>query len=167
MATNPYAAPRAEVSDVHTEETQPVRLWSASGRVGRLRYLAYATGATLIAGCFVGLLTALLGTAAAAVITIIAYVVLTVFSVLLMIQRSHDMDWSGWTILLAIIPLVALIWLLKAGTQGPNTYGPPPPPNTTAVKILGLLLPIICLIGLVAAIALPAYQQYVMRANGG
>ena len=56
-------------------------------------------------------------------------------------------------------------WLFKGGTQGENNYGNPPPPNTTGVKILALLLPIIALIGIAAAIALPAYQQYVNQAQ--
>jgi hypothetical protein len=75
------------------------------------------------------------------------------------------MDWSGWTILLAIIPLVGLIWLFKAGSPGENRFGAPPPPNTTGVKVLGLIFPLIAFIGIVAAIALPAYQTYVKRAQ--
>ena len=41
-AMNPYAAPRAAVADVYEDEggIQPVKWFSAKGRVGRLRYLA-------------------------------------------------------------------------------------------------------------------------------
>jgi Tfp pilus assembly major pilin PilA len=46
----------------------------------------------------------------------------------------------------------------------------PPPnrltlPNTRAVKILAWVFPAFFVLGIVAAIALPAYQQYVMRAK--
>jgi uncharacterized membrane protein YhaH (DUF805 family) len=87
--------------------------------------------------------------------------------VLTAIQRSHDMDWSGWTVLLMIIPFVGLIWIFKRGSEDTNTYGAPPPPNTLAVKILGFLFPILFVVGFLAAIAIPAYVEYTRRAAGG
>ncbi|MEJ8845767.1 hypothetical protein [Variovorax rhizosphaerae] len=49
-AINPYAAPNAAVADVggNGNEVQPIKLWSAKGRIGRLRYLAYTTAGGLI-----------------------------------------------------------------------------------------------------------------------
>jgi uncharacterized membrane protein YhaH (DUF805 family) len=89
-----------------------------------------------------------------------------IFVTLIMIQRSHDMGWSGWTVLLGIlIPFVGLIWIIKSGTAGENSWGAPPPPNTTGVKILAFAMPAIAIIGILAAIALPAYQQYVQRSQ--
>jgi len=88
-----------------------------------------------------------------------------IFMALLTIQRSHDMDWSGWTAILAFIPLVGLIWLINSGTAGGNRFGAPPPPNGLLVKIGGLIFPILFLIGVLAAIALPAYQDYTKRAK--
>jgi uncharacterized membrane protein YhaH (DUF805 family) len=168
MSSNRYAAPRAAVSDVEAEqEYQEIRMWSASGRIGRLRYLAYATGAYLLAGVVAGILGAVMGDSPGAIVAVLVYIVTLVFTVIVAIQRSHDMDWSGWTVLLTIIPFVALIWLFKRGTEGPNQYGAPPPPNTTGVKILGLLLPILFVVGILAAIAIPAYADYTRRAAGG
>ncbi|HVY24611.1 MAG TPA: DUF805 domain-containing protein [Steroidobacteraceae bacterium] len=165
--SNRYSPPQAEVSDitVEAESFQPVKLWSTQGRIGRLRYLAYSIGATFVFAFFVGLLTAIIGKPVVGVVMILAYIPLMLFTLLIAIQRSHDMNWSGWTILLAIIPFVGLIWIFKAGTQGRNDYGDPPPPNTLVVKILGALFPIVMLIGILAAIALPAYQSYVKRAQ--
>jgi uncharacterized membrane protein YhaH (DUF805 family) len=164
MATNPYAAPRAAVSDVEdAQEFQEIRMWSAQGRLGRLRYLAYMTGAYILAIALVGGTIAVLGETAGGLVTILAYVVAAVFVILVSIQRSHDMNWSGWTVLLQLIPIVGLIWVFKPGTPGSNDYGAPPPPNTTGVKILGLLLPIIAIIGIVAAIVIPAYADYQQR----
>lgn len=168
MSSNPYQAPAARVGDVETdEEFQEVRMWSAAGRVGRLRYLAYSTGASLLCGLLSAAFTAALGASLGGVLTMVAYVALIVFSIMVAIQRSHDMDWSGWTVLLTLIPFVALIWLFKPGTKGANTYGAPPPPNTLGVKILACLLPIIFIIGILAAIAIPAYVEYTRRAAGG
>jgi|SRR5688572_21378266 len=166
MSSNPYAAPKAAVSDIDVaQEYQEIRMWSPSGRIGRLRYLAYSTGASIVAGLTAGAATSVLGETGAGVVVIVAYIVAVVFCVISTIKRSHDMDWSGWTALLTIIPLVGLIWLFKPGSERTNSYGAPPPPNTTAVKILGLLLPIIALIGIVAAIAIPAYADYTNRAG--
>jgi len=167
MAANPYEAPRSRVADIdqEVEEFQNVRMWSASGRIGRLRYLAYNAGASLVAIAAISVLTVTLGPIFGAVVAIAAYVALVVFGILVAIQRSHDMDWSGWTVLLMIIPLAGLIWMFKSGSKSSNTYGNPPPPNTTGVKILALVLPLIAGIGILAAIALPAYQQYVERAQ--
>ena len=167
MSANPYAAPKAVVGDVEVEqEFQEIKMWSASGRIGRLRYLAYTTGASLLAGVIAGVLGAVLGESVGAVVSIAVYVAVLVFSVMAGIQRSHDMDWSGWTILLALIPFVGLIWLFKAGTAGSNSYGPPPPPNTTGVKVLACIFPVVFILGILAAIALPAYADYQKRAAG-
>ena len=168
MSSNPYAAPRAAVEDIEAaQEYQEIRMWSARGRLGRLRYLAYTTGAYLIAGVVAGILGAVLGESAAALLLLAVYLAVTVFAVLISIQRSHDMDWNGWTVLLTLIPFVALIWIFKRGSAGVNGYGAPPPPNTLGVKILGLLLPTLALIGLLAAIVIPAYAEYTRRAAGG
>ena len=46
------------------------------------------------------------------------------------IRRLHDTDRSGWTLLLAFIPLIGAILLLvfycTEGTPGPNRYGEDP-----------------------------------------
>jgi uncharacterized membrane protein YhaH (DUF805 family) len=160
MSSNPYTPPRAAVSDIASEqEFQEVRMWAASGRVGRLRYLAYTTGAYIIAALIVAFAGALLtpSESAATLLLVVVYVPMLVFCVLVAIQRSHDMDWNGWTVLLMIIPLVGFIWVFNPGTDGENKYGLPPPPNTLGVKILGFLFPALCIIGILAAIAIPAY----------
>jgi Tfp pilus assembly protein PilE len=51
------------------------------------------------------------------------------------------------------------------GVQGPNRFGNPPPPNTLGAILLALVLPLIAIIGIIAAIAIPAYMDYVERAR--
>jgi uncharacterized membrane protein YhaH (DUF805 family) len=170
-SANPYQPPRATVADIDraSGEVQPINLWSARGRIGRLRYLAYLAASYLLmlpVFFVAGLIMALTNSPFVAMaIYVVAGIVYAVWAVMMMIQRSHDMGWTGWTVLLVLIPFVALIWLFKAGTPGRNEYGAPPPPNTRAVKILAWVFPAFFVLGIVAAIALPAYQQYTMRAK--
>jgi uncharacterized membrane protein YhaH (DUF805 family) len=170
---NPYAAPRAEVADVYDGEArvQPVKLWSSKGRIGRVRFLAYMLYSYVLCVLAAGVLGGIIGAAGMgsstgiAVVTVIALIPYFVFYVLAAIQRSHDMDWSGWMLFLGLIPLVGLIWIFKSGTQGRNRFGAPPPPNGIGVIIGAWLLPAIAAIGILAAIALPAYQQYTVKAK--
>jgi uncharacterized membrane protein YhaH (DUF805 family) len=95
---------------------------------------------------------------------VLAYVPLLIFSVLQLIKRAHDMDWSGWMSFLVIIPLVGFIWLFKSGTRGENRFGAPPPPNPLSIKIMAIAMPVLYFV-LLAAVAIPAYQSYVERAR--
>lgn len=168
-ASNPYAPPTAQVQDLDMafDEYQAVRLWPASGRIGRLRFLGYSMGAYLVFAVLIGVSTALatMSSTLSILLTIIGFVFYLFVVALLAIQRSHDMDMSGWMSLLALIPLVGLYWILKGGSPGANRFGAPPPPNTLGVKILAWFVIIIPVIGILAAIALPAYQQYTVKAK--
>ncbi|MBV8840515.1 MAG: DUF805 domain-containing protein [Alphaproteobacteria bacterium] len=48
------------------------------------------------------------------------------------VRRLHDIDRTGWWILISLVPLVGaillLIWYCSKGTPGPNTYGSDPLP---------------------------------------
>ena len=170
-AVNRYAAPKAAVADVYDDEAgvQPVKVFSAKGRIGQLRYLAYGLGGYLVmllVAIALGAVAGALGKGgAAATLGLLATIPYFIFIILLTIQRSHDMDWTGWTAILAFIPLVGLIWIFNSGTKGGNRFGGPPPPNTTLVKIGAMIIPGIAIVGIIAAIALPAYQDYTKRAK--
>jgi uncharacterized membrane protein YhaH (DUF805 family) len=45
------------------------------------------------------------------------------------VRRLHDLDKSGWWLLIAFIPLIGFIlliyWFAQPGTPGPNRFGPP------------------------------------------
>jgi uncharacterized membrane protein YhaH (DUF805 family) len=46
------------------------------------------------------------------------------------VRRMHDLDKSGWWLLIAFIPIIGaimlLIWFCSAGTPGVNRFGPDP-----------------------------------------
>lgn len=48
----------------------------------------------------------------------------------LSVRRLHDVNKSGWMLLLGLIPVVGSIWLLvlhaRKGDEGDNKYGPKP-----------------------------------------
>ena len=52
------------------------------------------------------------------------------------IRRLHDTNRSGWWILIALIPviggIVLIVFFASAGAQGPNRFGPQPPPRVAA-----------------------------------
>ena len=47
------------------------------------------------------------------------------------VRRLHDIDKSGWFVLLGLIPVVGgiilIIWACQEWTSGPNRFGPPAP----------------------------------------
>lgn len=64
-------------------------------------------------------------------------------SVQIGVQRLHDLGWSGWLYFLNLVPFVnsifPLLLMVLPGNTGANQYGPPPPRNSTAVKVLATL----------------------------
>lgn len=167
---NPYAPPTARVQDIHDDgQTQPIKLASAAGRMGRLRYIAWSMLGSLamlpiaaVAG-FMGaaagsqaLLYGLLG---------VVYIAYIVFWGIWTVQRCHDMDWTGWASLLMIIPLVGLIFWFVPGTPARNRFGAPPPPNPRGMSWIVLIPIVLFMVGILAAIALPAYSDYTQRAR--
>ena len=176
-APSPYQPPRRAITPATPTKYGEIRSFSARGRLGRVRYIGYLVGL----GLLINLLTVGGGGAVAALIDdaavsqsialggfLVLMALMVALSVLLAIQRLHDFDASGWWAVFALVPLanvvLYLLLLIMPGTQGANRFGDPPPPNTTGVILLALVLPAIFLIGIIAAIAIPAYQDYARRA---
>lgn len=151
-AASPYAPPRAAVGD-DGAEFSTLKVFTIHGRIGRLRYLAWTlvlTVAMLVAGGIIS--TASFAVAAASptmgivlgsLLGFALFVALVWVSVQIGVQRLHDLGWSGWLYLLNLVPLVnsifPLLLLVLPGNTGANQYGPPPPRNSTAVKVLATL----------------------------
>lgn len=141
---------------------QPVRLFSASGRIGRARYIAYGFGLYLLS-MLAGVVGARLFGEVGAVLATVAWVAMAVLGVMLTVQRCHDFNVTGWFALLIVVPLANLVFLFIPGTDGPNRFGAPTPPNSVGVLVVAWLIPGIVIAGMIAAIALPAYQAYLQR----
>lgn len=177
QAVNPYAAPAANVLDAVSGDERDtefrLNLFSAEGRIGRVRYLGYSIGLTLllyaVGAAVIGLAFAVLGEGAggtiAVLLAVVGYILLMVIQVLLTIKRAHDFDSSGWMSLLMFVPLANLVFLFVPGTKGSNRYGSRTAPNSTGVILLACILPLVMVIGILAAIAIPAYQDYSQRAQ--
>src|SRR5262245_54939202 len=107
MATaNPYRAPAAAVADASSgEEFQDVRLFGVSGRIGRIRYIGYTIGVSILGSALAGVLAAALGTFGA-ILAFAVYIGMMVLMFTLTIQRAHDFNTTGWLSIVVLIPLV-------------------------------------------------------------
>ena len=105
------------------------------------------------------------------VAVVIFYLAFFVMHWILFIRRLNDMNMTGWLSILILIPLVniilSLVLAFYPGTKGANKYGPRQIKNSIWIWIGGLIAPLIfiAIIGILAAVALPAYQDYVIRAQ--
>lgn len=137
---SPYAPPRAAVETpvLHRE----LKVFSIHGRIGRLRYLAWslvliAVGVLVASTCAAIMSVSLV---AGGLLSTVAVIALAVVSIQMGVQRLHDIGWSGWFLLLNLVPFLGsffpFVMLLMPGSATANPYGAPPPPNTRAVKVL-------------------------------
>lgn len=162
----PYAPPRATVGE-NLPAFAPLKPFSVAGRIGRLRYLAWAMVLTLVM-LGVGSVATLLffaiissdSTAGLILSGLVAFMLCLVFAVIsiqISVQRLHDIGWSGWLWLLNLVPFVGSIFpfvvMIAPGNTGPNRYGPPPPPNSPAVKVLSSLWVVFIAIVFLGALA--------------
>ncbi len=175
-SSSPYQPPRGAITPTAPTRYGEIHPFSHRGRLGRVRYIGYSVGLGLLINLLAvgwGALATLSGDrepglfALGGVVLLVALAV--AFSVLLAIQRLHDFDASGWWSAFALVPLANLVLyltlLIMPGTQGANRFGDPPPPNSTGVILLALVLPLVFVVGILAAIAIPAYQNYTESAR--
>ncbi len=157
-SASPYAPPQANVAE-QLPEFGELKPFGVTGRIGRLRYLAWSLVLILVMAPALGIAALGMGISDTVGIILIAGVTLAmvVVSVQIGVQRLHDIGWSGWLYLLNLVPIVGsvfpLLMLLIPGNAGANRYGPPQPPNSTAVKVLASLWLVILLLVVIVAIA--------------
>lgn len=179
---NPYQTPDANLG-MGGNDYVNLSVLTHRGRLGRIRYLAYSF---VIGLAFSALVIALLAVAGglsllrgetapdqlgmgfmiAVGLAVLLAIPATVIGIFMIIKRLHDIGWSGWLTLLIFVPLVnyvmiLLLWCVP-GTKGPNEHGAQTPPNGVGVTILGLINPVLTVLGIVAAFAMPMYLASMM-----
>jgi uncharacterized membrane protein YhaH (DUF805 family) len=142
--TSPYAPPRASVIDTLPEHST-LKVFSFQGRIGRVRYLAWtlvlmASLLMVISLCVSVMVSSLVGGGLLIAVAVAAFVLV---SFQIGVQRLHDAGWSGWLLLLSLVPYIGalfpLLMMIIPGNKNANRYGPPAPPNSRSVKILAWL----------------------------
>ncbi len=170
-----YKKPRSELRERYQGGDAEVKPFTIRGRMGRAYYVIYSMGfgtlMQLVLGVFVLMIAAtnhelLIGIGGLIVIalSLVTWVLLIIWT----IRRANDADLSGWISVLALIPFVYPVFWFIPGTKGPNKYGPAPKRGPLGLAIaIGAILPAIFIAGVLAAIAIPAYQDYTQRAQVG
>jgi uncharacterized membrane protein YhaH (DUF805 family) len=163
---SPYAPPRAAVGEA-LPAFAPLKAFSFEGRIGRLRFLAWTMALTLVT-LAVGSVLAVFGLALIStdstaglilggMLVFILVVALAFVSIQFSVQRLHDIGWSGWLWLLNLVPFVSTFFpfviMVMPGNATANRYGAPPPPNSTAVKVLSSLWIVFIAIVVIGALA--------------
>ncbi|QKZ07047.1 DUF805 domain-containing protein [Pseudomonas eucalypticola] len=143
-AYSPYAPPQSDIAPT-IAVYGPLKVMTIQGRIGRVRYLGWSM-ALLLCACLAALVCVTLLTLSkplgigAGAIAVAAFMTI---NVQIGVQRLHDAGWTGWMWLLNLVPFVGSIFPLVVmavpGNPGTNQYGPPAPPNSTAVKVLAWL----------------------------
>ena len=177
------------------EPASEIRFFSYSSRIGRVRYLAYAIGNFLLLLPFFVLATVFFTMKMlflAGLLSLACYIFMITMTFVFTIRRLHDIDASGWWVLinaaglvagvanlLHLLPLSAiwipallgvaelilfLVLVFTPGTQGDNNYGPMPPPNSTWALVGAWSWILVPFLGgVLAAIAIPAYRDFTAR----
>ena len=163
---SPYAPPQADVAERVPEYAQ-LKPFGIEGRIGRLRFLAWSMVLSLVMIAVVGVFALIslalvstdwtAGLIAGGILAFVLCVVFLIASVLISVQRLHDIGWSGWLWLLNLVPFVGsffpLLLVAVPGNSMANRYGAPPPPNSTAVKVLSSLWLVLIALMIVGAMA--------------
>lgn len=149
---------------------KPPKVFAASGRIGRVRYLAYSFAGMVVVMLAVIVLGGGLGAAGATqqvsggLLQLVVGVLVLALTLILARRRLNDMGHAGWWGVLLLVPLVnfaVTLWLVCArGEVGPNRYGLPPAPNSRGAIVLACLGPAL-FIGVTLYSGRDAYRSYV------
>lgn len=171
--TDYYSAPTSDPSVADSfgrGSYNDSRWYSLEGRVGRIRFLAISMIWGLLAFVVVFILMILLGlfgnspSSSSLLLVYLTIIPMSIYtSFLLPRRRLHDLDKSGWLILLAFIPLINVLFYLylifARGDEGVNRFGLPPAPYSRGEFWLVILPLALMLLGIGAAIMMPNYYE--------
>ncbi len=162
---NPYQIPQANLEEETPKEYSKLNLFSADGRLGRLRYSAHCTLLQILLS-IMGV-TFVFTESKTLMLFLLPFMLFLVYILICStIKRLHDINMSGWWLLPLIVIygiesvfpdismfkwvsffvlIASLIILVLTGSVGKNDYGYPPPPNTFGVY-LAVIIPIVLVI---------------------
>lgn len=178
MRESLYETPKSEVQSNENIPYTP-RMFSLRGRIGRLRYVAYSFLFNFVFMFFMGIVAAIVipsiaqlnkgsGDLLISLVVLGLYLPMIIYLFIAMVRRLNDLNLTGWLSLIIFIPIVnmlfALYLLCWPGSPEENNYGPKPEPNSPGIIIVGIVLPLFVIVGL-AAVAIPAYNDFKMRAQ--
>ena len=114
-----------------------------SGRARRMEYW-YFVLFNLIVAFVLALIDTLLGTTTGVssfgLLSGIYGLAVLIPTLAVLVRRLHDIDRTGWWILINLIPLVGtivlLVFALTPGTPGSNQYGPDPKQATGEARVV-------------------------------
>lgn len=157
---SPYSPPRAAVGETLPEFSE-LKVFSVQGRIGRLRFLAWTLVSLMAATSVAAVITLSLFSGVHYVLGgLVGFIALLAYlyvNITITVQRLHDLGWSGWLWLLNLVPMVGSVFpiviTVMPGNTGVNRYGAPPPPNSTAVKILSALWLVLLAVLIIGALA--------------
>jgi uncharacterized membrane protein YhaH (DUF805 family) len=107
-------------------------LFRFSGRRNRKSYALYSLAQlALLSGLIAAFLPAAANGADAIVVVLVVLLLVAGLSAnAVAAQRCRDFGWTGWAILIALLPFVGWIFAVALffipGSDGPNRYGPDP-----------------------------------------
>ena len=106
------------------------QLLKFDGRIRRMGWWIAGIGMSLVSSAVDSVLESDTNWVVAAVFGIIAFIVWLI-GISLSVRRWHDLNKSGWWLLVNVIPIIGWIYTLvmlgfMPGDQGSNNYGPPP-----------------------------------------
>ncbi len=186
-STSPYAVPNANMDgyDETFGQYNDSKFYSATGRIGRIKYLLYPMGFMLCAIVIFGLAMMALGGFSSLVgadgstsgmpitlvlLSLLLIVALVYINITSAVRRLNDLNRSGWLALLLLVPVISnffpLYLMFASGDTGRNDYGLPSAPPTTWMKVLAILMFVgVIAAAIGAALAIPAYQHYIEKAK--
>lgn len=140
-AASPYASPMAIVEN-DNHEVGELNIWGVEGRIGRMRSIAWSMVLmfAMLPAMLVCAVAFKISNVLGGLFALVLVIGMMVVAIQISVKRLHDIGWSGWLLLITLIPLVGNIFQLlitvMPGTKGSNLYGAAPPENSTAVKVL-------------------------------
>ena len=118
----------AGISDSNPSIDMVREVFGFGGRLGRAGFFIRVVGIFPVGALLMILLAVLVR--GGAQLTLIAFILFSVFFISACTRRLHDLDRRGWVIILIFVPIVqfviTLYLLFWPGTQGVNRYGSSP-----------------------------------------